>query len=211
MFGLNTYAVYAITAIVLFCSGFVSGCQHQQASQEKYDAVIKSVGVTESEKADATKKFAADKIKLDAQAFSAEISGARQIAGATAKLFGEKSAARKAFHAIEMGMSVIEMAMAAKKMIVDVAAGAARMFAQGGFAGFAGVAAMAAIMGGLGFAMAGGGDKVTDLTTPETSTTGSVLGSDGASASIKNIVDTLNSISQVNMLSCKESIVTFKI
>jgi hypothetical protein len=84
--------------------------------------------------------------------------------------------------------------MAAKKMIVDVAAGAARMFAQGGFAGFAGVAAMAAIMGGLGFAMAGGGDKVTDLTTPETSTTGSVLGSDGASASIKNIVDTLNSI-----------------
>jgi len=38
------------------------------------------------------------------------------------------------------------------------------------------------------------GDKVTDLTTPETSTTGSVLGSDGASASIKNIVDTLNSI-----------------
>jgi hypothetical protein len=79
-------------------------------------------------------------------------------------------------------------------MIVDVAAGAANMFKQGGFAGFAGVAAMAAIMGGLGFAMAGGGDKVTDLTTPETSTTGSVLGSDGASASIKNIVDTLNSI-----------------
>jgi len=35
MFGLNTYAVYAITAIVLFCSGFVTGCQHQQASQEK--------------------------------------------------------------------------------------------------------------------------------------------------------------------------------
>ena len=35
MFGLNTYAVYAIAAIVLFCSGFVSGCQHQQASQEK--------------------------------------------------------------------------------------------------------------------------------------------------------------------------------
>jgi len=35
MFGLNTYAIYAIAAIVLFCSGFVSGCQHQQASQEK--------------------------------------------------------------------------------------------------------------------------------------------------------------------------------
>lgn len=35
MFGLNTYAIYAIAAIILFCSGFVSGCQHQQASQEK--------------------------------------------------------------------------------------------------------------------------------------------------------------------------------
>ncbi len=35
MFGLNTYAIYAITSIVLFCSGFVSGCQHEQTSQEK--------------------------------------------------------------------------------------------------------------------------------------------------------------------------------
>ena len=35
MFGLNIYAIYAITAIVLFCSGFVSGCQHQQSAQEK--------------------------------------------------------------------------------------------------------------------------------------------------------------------------------
>lgn len=35
MFGLNIYAIYAITAVVLFCSGFVSGCQHQQSKQEK--------------------------------------------------------------------------------------------------------------------------------------------------------------------------------
>ena len=35
MFGLNTYVIYAVVAVVLFCSGFVSGCQHQQASQEK--------------------------------------------------------------------------------------------------------------------------------------------------------------------------------
>lgn len=35
MFGLNTYAIYAVTAIILFCTGFVSGCQHQQAAQEK--------------------------------------------------------------------------------------------------------------------------------------------------------------------------------
>jgi len=35
MFGLNIYAIYAFTAIILFCTGFVSGCQHQQAAQEK--------------------------------------------------------------------------------------------------------------------------------------------------------------------------------
>ena len=35
MFGLNTYAIYAIAAIVLFCSGFVTGCQHEQTVQEK--------------------------------------------------------------------------------------------------------------------------------------------------------------------------------
>lgn len=35
MFGINIYAIYAISAIVLFCSGFVSGCQHQQSAQEK--------------------------------------------------------------------------------------------------------------------------------------------------------------------------------
>jgi hypothetical protein len=32
---MNIYAIYAMVAISLFCGGFVSGCQHQQASQEK--------------------------------------------------------------------------------------------------------------------------------------------------------------------------------
>ena len=35
MFGLNIYAIYAIVAVTLFCSGFVSGCQHQETKQEK--------------------------------------------------------------------------------------------------------------------------------------------------------------------------------
>lgn len=165
----------------------------QKGSAAYSDFMLKE-GTTFEQREKATADYYSMKDKYDSASFKAEISGARQIAGATSKLFGEKSAARKAFHGVEMALSVVEMAMSAKKMIVDVAAGAARMFSQGGFAGFAGVAAMAAVMGGLGFAMMGGGDKVTDLTTPETSTTGSVLGSDGASSSIKNIVDTLNSI-----------------
>jgi tape measure domain-containing protein len=165
----------------------------QKGSAAYSDFMLKE-GTTFEQREKATADYYSMKDKYDSASFKTEISGARQIAGATSKLFGEKSAARKAFHGVEMALSVVEMAMSAKKMIVDVAAGAARMFSQGGFAGFAGVAAMAAVMGGLGFAMMGGGDKVTDLTTPETSTTGSVLGSDGASNSIKNITDTLNSI-----------------
>ena len=165
----------------------------QKGSSAYSDFMLKE-GTTFEQREKATADYYSMKDKYDSASFKAEISGARQIAGATSKLFGEKSAARKAFHGVEMALSVVEMAMSAKKMIVDVAAGAARMFSQGGFAGFAGVAAMAAVMGGLGFAMMGGGDKVTDLTTPETSTTGSVLGSNEASNSIKNIVDTLNSI-----------------
>ena len=35
MFGINLYAIYAIVAVTLFCSGFVSGCQHQESKQEK--------------------------------------------------------------------------------------------------------------------------------------------------------------------------------
>lgn len=32
---MNTYVIYAITAIVLFGTGFIGGCQHQQSSQEQ--------------------------------------------------------------------------------------------------------------------------------------------------------------------------------
>jgi hypothetical protein len=32
---MNIYAIYAITAIILFGTGFIGGCQHQQSAQEK--------------------------------------------------------------------------------------------------------------------------------------------------------------------------------
>jgi tape measure domain-containing protein len=165
-----------------------------ESASKSYQDLMMQQGVSLEEKEKATADYYKLKDKYESASFKAEISGARQIAGATAKLFGEKSAARKAFHAIEMGLSVIEMAMAAKKMIVDVAAGAANMFAQGGFAGFAGVAAMAAVMGGLGFAMSGS-SKTVDNTTPATKATGTILGDNNATSnSIENIVKTLNDI-----------------
>lgn len=164
------------------------------ASKSYSDFMLKE-GTTFEEREKATASYYKMKNAYDSASFKAEISGARQIAGATSKLFGEKSAARKAFHAVEMGLSVIEMAMAAKKMIVDVAAGAANMFAQGGFAGFAGVAAMTAVMAGLGFAMSGGGGKTVDNTIPATKATGTVLGDINATSnSVQKIVDTLNEI-----------------
>ena len=55
MFGLNIYAIYAVTAIILFCSGFVSGCQHQQSAQEKV------VREKEHEYQSATDKIRTDK------------------------------------------------------------------------------------------------------------------------------------------------------
>ena len=32
---MNTYVIYAITAIILFGTGFIGGCQHEQSAQEK--------------------------------------------------------------------------------------------------------------------------------------------------------------------------------
>lgn len=32
---MNTYVIYAITAFVLFGTGFIGGCQHEQSAQEK--------------------------------------------------------------------------------------------------------------------------------------------------------------------------------
>ena len=130
--------------------------------QKTYDENMKRQGNTEEQKAGYTKQFAEERLKYEQATTLAEISGARSIAGATSKMFSEKSAARKAFHGIEMGLAVVEMAMSAKKMVVDVAAGAAKMFSQSGWAGFAGVAAMMAVMGCLGGAM-GASDIVTVL------------------------------------------------
>ncbi|MDD5227193.1 MAG: tape measure protein [Methylococcales bacterium] len=171
---------------------------HQDEAAKKYEAAMNVVGATEQQKADATKQFAKEKEVYDSKAFATEISGARSLAGAASKMFSEKSAARKAFHSIEIGLAVVEMAMSAKKMIVDVAAGAANMFAQGGFAGFAGVAAMATVMGGLGFAMSGGSKPVVDNTAPATKAEGTILGSPTeTSNSLDNIIKTLNNIHDI--------------
>jgi tape measure domain-containing protein len=182
----------------------------QTDSQKNYDEAMKQVGATEADKANATAKYNKDKMAYEQAMIETEISGARSIAGATSKMFGEKSNARKAFHGIEMGLAVIEMAMSLKKTAVNVAEGASKMFAQLGPWGFAAVAGMLAVMAGLGIA-AGSSGKTTDLTAPESKTTGSVLGdNEKASTSIKSITDTLNSIHASEYVELKDMNSNFK-
>jgi hypothetical protein len=155
------------------------------------------------ELAELDKSHAAEKSKLDKKSAMETIDGMANVAGAASQMFAKQSAGRKALHAVEMtlhiaglAMKIVDIATNIPLTISNMAAGAAKFFAQSGWAGFAGVAAMAAVMAGLGFAMmGGGGSKAQDTSTPDTATTGSVKGDNTiASNSVNNVVDTLNSI-----------------
>ena len=61
-------------------------------------------------------------IALDDSYFQAQISGYRQLFGTVSQLFDENSKEREALHKIEMGFAVMEMAMTAKKMVMETAA-----------------------------------------------------------------------------------------
>ncbi|MDQ2822968.1 MAG: phage tail length tape measure family protein [Pseudomonadota bacterium] len=85
-------------------------------------------------------------------------------------------AASKILHAAEFAMNIAAIAPA-------MAAGAAQLFAQSGWAGFAGVAAMAAIIAGFGVAVSsggagGGGQSAAEV--QKTQGTGSVFGDSSA-------------------------------
>ena len=151
-------------------------------------------------RADNAKKYAKEEAALNAKIVSDQIAGASQMAGAAAKMFDKKSAAAKGFHAIEIGLSVLRLAMDAKEMAsslmktgTNIAEGASKMFAQSGWAAFAGVAAMIALMATLGFSKNGGGGSSTP---PPTDTgTGTVLGDTTAvSESIAKTNDLLKNI-----------------
>ena len=187
-----------INAVV---GAFANMSEQLDENKEKFDEIgdkyakdMQMQGMTTEQKTVLTKQYYDKKSQYEQADLETSITGARQTAGAMSKMFSEKSAGRKAFHAVEMALSVVEMAMTAKKMIVDMAAGAAAMFSQSGWGGFAGVAAMAAVMGALGFGMMGGGSKEPVL--PEhTKTTGTVLGdSEAQSHSINNVVSKLDEI-----------------
>ena len=151
------------------------------------------------------KTYAKEEAKLNNDNTKAALTGASQIAGAAANLFDKKSNAAKAFHNIEMGLSVLRLAMDIKEMAssmmktgVNVGEGASKMFGQSGWYGFAGVAAMMAVMAGLGFAGIGGGGGGGASGPPPSNSdmgTGTVLGDPTAkSESINHTNDLLQNI-----------------
>ena len=142
-------------------------------------------------------KYAKAEAKLNNDNIKAQLTGASQLAGAAASMFDKKSAAAKAFHAIEVTLSVarlamdaVEMASTIGKTIANVSAGAAAMFRDMGPLGFVGVAAMLAVMAGLGFAASGGGGS-TQAPPKSSPDTGSVLGDTSASSDSVNKTYTL--------------------
>jgi hypothetical protein len=102
-------------------------------------------------------KYAKDLDNAKAKATKDELSGISKIAGASKKLFSEKTAAHKALSAVERVSAAMSFALQAKQMAMDLAAlpgkiagGVGTLFSQGGFAGFAGAAAFLAMMASLG-------------------------------------------------------------
>lgn len=147
------------------------------------------------------KKYAKEEASINAKNVQDQMTGTRQIAGAASKMFAEKSAGAKAFHAIEVGIAAAQLAMRAKDMamsavatVKNIAEGASKLFAQSGWLGFAGVAAMLALMAGLG-AMASGSGGGSSTPPPTDTGTGTVLGdSTAVSESISKTNDLLKNI-----------------
>lgn len=117
------------------------------------------------------------------------LQGMTALTGATKNLFKEHSTAYKAMAAAEKAFALVQLANTA----VNVAAGAAKMFASLGPLAFPAVAAMLGVMASLGFSK-GGSAK-----TPDTNQgTGTVFGDPGAkSESIKRAIDALRDVDTV--------------
>jgi hypothetical protein len=122
----------------------------------------------------------------------------------TAKnLFSEHSKGYKAMAAAEKALTIIQLARTA----VDVAGGAARMFATLGPLAFPAVGAMLAVMASLGF---GGGGSAGAAPTSNQGK-GTVLGaSDATSDSLKNSIEMLSDIDRVTMTHSAEMAASLK-
>jgi hypothetical protein len=119
-----------------------------------------------------------------------QIAGMVALTSAAKGLFSEHSKGYKAMEAAEKALTVIQLARTA----VDVAGGAARMFATLGPYAFPAVAAMLGVMASLGFGGGGSGGSLPKSNDG----TGTVLGDASAkSESIKRAIDSLKEVDTV--------------
>lgn len=160
--------------------------------------------LSEAQKAELAAAYTQKTIKLESEKTSVSLTGIRQVAGATAEMFGQNTAARQAFHDIEMALGGIELAYnlannasqiaANAEMIAsNVAVGASKIWGQMGIFAPIGLALMAASLVAYGVgAMGGSHIAQAPKASPDT---GTVLGdSTKSSQSITNIVTTLKDI-----------------
>ena len=120
-----------------------------------------------------------------------QLSGMIALTSASKGLFSEHSKGYQAMAAAEKALTVIQLARTA----VDVAGGAARMFAMLGPFAFPAVGAMLGVMATLGFGGGGGGSSSL---APTNDGTGTVLGDASAeSDSIKRAIESLKEVDTV--------------
>lgn len=159
-------------------------------------------------------------MKVNEERVQAELSGIKSISSATASLFSEKTAAYKAFNALQQIITVAEIAMSYQKIAASNAETATHVanettkqgsnaltaitsaFAAPFPVNFVAGAAMIGIMAALLGSSFGGGSGSVDMTEQrqETQGTGTVFGSDDKSASIAESQERFEDI-QIDQLS----------
>jgi len=157
--------------------------------------------------------------RLNAELALNEISGMRSVAAVGQSLFDEKTAAAKAFGALNQALAIVEIALSFKKMTASTAEAGVHVanettkqganaltaitsaFSYAPPLGFVMGAAMIGIMASLLGGAFGGGGSVVDPTEElqESQGTGTLLGSDDKSNSILNSQDEFNDL-QINQL-----------
>lgn len=176
------------------------------SNREKAAEDAANLLIPEEKRADLAKKHSELDKKLTKDKTALELSSVASIAGAASKMFGDKTAAAKAFHAIEIALSVASLAMKAKEIAMEIGSlaskGVSAILNQGNgdpYSAFPRIAAMTAIVGGI-IAMAGAGGAFSGgsgaSTMPSSSAdTGTSLGDSSAqSQSVNNTYNLLKSI-----------------
>lgn len=137
--------------------------------------------------------------RADALYQNAKVAATMKQIGAAKSLFKENSAGYRAMAAAEKAYAMVQLANTA----VNVAAGAAKMFASLGPWGFAAVGAMVAVMAGLGFRGGKGSASAPPVSAEELQAkfgTGTVYGNSGAqSESLSKALDILSANSNSDL------------